>query len=90
MTIIWAHTWFDGPDRTHDFVALEDGVLVGRIYCVTITEGPAWFWVANGIEAAPSTVGCALSGHEATRQAAADRVQAAWAMWSERKEAGTA
>jgi hypothetical protein len=43
------------------------------------------FWSANGTQAAPSTVGCALSGHDATKQAAADRVKAAWAMQLETK-----
>ena len=35
-------------------------------------------------------VGCALSGHEPTKQAAADRVKAAWAMWLETKKPATA
>ncbi len=86
VTITWAHTWPDRRDARRDFVAKDDGVPVGRIYQVLITSGPAWFWAANGIHAAPGSVGCALSGHEATKQAAADRVKAAWAMWLEMKK----
>ena len=88
MTITWARTWPDRRDARRDYVASDDGVQVGRIYLVDIAPGPAWFWSANGIRAAPSTVGCALSGHEATKQAAADRVKAAWAMWLEAKANG--
>jgi hypothetical protein len=83
LTITWARTWPDRRDARQDFVATDDGAKVGRIYAVLIATGPAWFWAANGIESAPGTVGCALSGHEATKQAAADRVKAAWAMWLE-------
>jgi len=75
-------------DAQRDYVANDDGVQVVRIYLVEIASGPAWFCAANGIQAAPSTVGCALSVHEATKQAAADRVKAAWAMWQERKAPG--
>ncbi|MGU3363147.1 hypothetical protein ACLBWX_22890 [Methylobacterium sp. M6A4_1b] len=81
MAITWARTWPDRADARRDFVARDDGMPVGRIYFVQIATGPAWFWAANGIQAAPGTVGCALSGHESTKQAAVDRVKAAWAMW---------
>ena len=87
MTITWARTWPDRADARRDFTARDDGVQVGRIYHVDIASGAAWFWAANGIFAAPGTVGCALSGHEPTKQAAADRVKAAWTMWLEMKKA---
>lgn len=86
MTITWARTWPDQRDARLDFVATDDGTQVGRIYHVLIANGPAWFWACNGTRAAPGTVGCALSGHEATKQAAADRVKAAWVMWLEAKK----
>lgn len=88
MTITWARTWPDRTDARRDSTARDEGVQVGRIYHVDIASGAAWFWAANGIFAAPGTVGCALSGHEPTKQAAADRVKAAWAMWLETKKPG--
>lgn len=50
------------------------------MYLVEIATGPAWFWSANGTQAAPNTIGCALGGYDATTQAAADRVKATWVM----------
>lgn len=67
MTITWARTWPDRTDARRDYVARKDGVLVGRIYQAHMAVGMAWAWAANGIEAAPGTAGCALSGHEATK-----------------------
>lgn len=83
MTITWARTWPDNPDRRSDFAASEDGVVIGRIHPVRRAEGRAWFWTVIAVPAGPSIVGFALSGHEETKQGAADRVKAAWARWVE-------
>ena len=83
MPIKWSRTYPDS-ERKHDFVAHDDGALVGRIY--RTNGGPQngrWLWFANGIEASPGTVGCALSGELATKQEAADAVKATWARWCE-------
>lgn len=79
--ILWSRTYPDNPERPHDFVAKDGDASVGRIYRVEMAEGRAWLWAANGITASSGTVGCALSGHEPTKQGAADRVRAAWGMW---------
>ena len=86
--ITWARTWPSQPDARLDFVATDDGVQVDRVYHVLIANEPAWFWTCNGTQAAPGTVGCALSVNETTRQAAADRVEAAWTMWIETEKPG--
>lgn len=83
MPITWSRT-YPGTERKHDFVAHDDGKLVGRIY--RMGGGPQdgrWLWFANGIQVAPSTVGCSLNGETETKQAVADAVKAAWALWCE-------
>lgn len=81
--ISWERTWPDNPARPKDFSAVADGARIGRVYRVHMAVGYAWSWSAHGITASSGTVGCALSGHEATKQEAADRVKAAWARWVE-------
>lgn len=85
--ITQAHAWPGQADARRDYVATDDGAQVGRIYQVDIATGRAWLWAANGIPATPGTVGCALSGREPTKQAAADRVKSAWAMWLKTNQA---
>ncbi|MCJ2128002.1 hypothetical protein [Methylobacterium sp. E-045] len=83
MPVTWTRTYPDSP-RKHDFVAHDNGELVSRIY--RMGDGPQdgrWLWFANGIQAAPGNVGCALNGEAPTKQEAADAVKAAWARWSE-------
>lgn len=79
MSITWEWTWPDRSDRPHDFAAVADGVRIGRVHRVHMAVGYAYAWAAYGITASAGAVGCALSGHEETKQGAADRVKAAWA-----------
>jgi len=81
MTITWARTWPGRADARRDYAATDGGVSVGRTDFIETASESAWVRAANGIMAAPATVKCALSGHEATQQAGAGRVNAAGRGW---------
>ncbi len=78
----WART---APDSPYDFMARDaEGFLVDRIYRQRggLQDGK-WLWRANGIQAAPGTVGCDLNGVAGTRDEEIKRLHIAWTRWME-------
>lgn len=63
----------------------SSGFNRGRVYEVMVTAVPIWFRAVSAIEATPNTVGRMLSGHEATKQALVNRVQAGRTMCRDTK-----
>jgi hypothetical protein len=66
-----------GQWRDDDYDVLEDGVVVGRIFCLDAVgpQGRPWMW-ASGHSAA--TVKRAAHGYEATREAAMAAFARSW------------
>ncbi|TXN72404.1 hypothetical protein [Methylobacterium sp. WL6] len=76
---VWSRTQ---PDSHYDFIARDaDGYLVGRIRRETGLRAGKWSFFANGVQAAPGTVGCALSGTVETRDEAIEQLHVAWRAW---------
>ena len=65
-----------GQWRDDDYDMLEDGVLVGRIFCLDAVgpQGRQWMWASghNG------DIKRGAYGHEATREAAMDAFAKGW------------
>jgi hypothetical protein len=66
-----------GQWRDDDYDVLEDGVVVGRIFCLDAVgpQGRPWMW-ASGHSAA--TVKRAAHGYETTREAAMAAFARSW------------
>jgi hypothetical protein len=66
-----------GQWRDDDYDVLEDGVVVGRTFCLDAVgpQGRPWMW-ASGHSAA--TVKRAAHGYEATREAAMAAFARSW------------
>jgi hypothetical protein len=63
-------------DNPEDYAVLEDGVVVGRIFCLhaVAPQGRPWMWASghNG------DIKRAAHGYEATREAAAAAFAKSW------------
>ena len=77
---VWSRTQ---PDSHYDFVARDaEGYLIGRIRREHGGQQDGkWSWFASGVQAAPGTVGCNLSGVTDTRDEAIDCLHGTWTAW---------
>jgi hypothetical protein len=87
MTLTLRRTWPDSPHPKPDWLLLDDGVIVGRIYENDTTPNPEsrWYWALNGAAGKALQHGIRGSGLAPSLEDAKAAWRQSYERWLERK-----
>jgi hypothetical protein len=70
MNLTLRRTWPTEPFPRQDWLIIDDGEQVGRVYLATGGAGTRWFWAINGAAGRAASSGITASGLAPTVEAA--------------------